>query len=415
MKMAKLDHWVREKEGLAVLDREAIEALQLRKLNLLLARERKRGGYYRNLPARVEHLSEWEKLPFTTEEDLRKNGHRMLLLSQSLVERVRTEKTSGTGGAGKRVYYSAADQERTVSFFAAGLSELVNAGEKTLIAMPFSGENGLGELIADAIRLLGACPVAAGVGKSYRELSGLMEREKPETFVGMPVPLLSLLRLGSGKSLQRALISADACPDGVLEEIGKYLAGPSPAVRLSAAGRIYPHYGSREMGLGGAVTCPAFEGMHLRENDVYPEIIGEDGRTLPRGEWGELVITTMQADAMPLVRYRTGDRTRILREDCPCGSRLCRIDRVTRLGESGDMAVLDDIFFRRPEVIDYRAGLREGVLWISGYRTASGGGLPDEWKGHPIRYRWQPASKDQAPCYPAKRRILTENDTGAAR
>ena len=69
--------------------------------------------------------------------------------------------------------------------------------------------------------------------------------------------------------------------------------------------RLYPHYGSRECGLGGAVTCPAFEGMHLRENHIIPEIIDAAGNVLPDGACGELVMTTIGADAMPLIRYRT--------------------------------------------------------------------------------------------------------------
>ncbi len=70
--------------------------------------------------------------------------------------------------------------------------------------------------------------------------------------------------------------------------------------------------------MGGAVTCPAFEGMHLRENHILPEIIDENGKVLPDGEYGELVLTTIGADAMSLIRYRTGDYTRILPK-CPCG------------------------------------------------------------------------------------------------
>ena len=93
--------------------------------------------------------------------------------------------------------------------------------------------------------------------------------------------------------------------------------------------KLYPHYGSRECGLGGAVTCEAFEGMHLRENHMIPEIIDEKGNVLPEGEYGELVLTTIGADAMPLIRYRTGDHTRIL-PPCPCGGVTKRLDIVSR-------------------------------------------------------------------------------------
>lgn len=393
--IAALDVWVREKEGLPVLTREAVEELQLNKLNRLLKRERERGGFYRNLPDHLSYLSALSGLPFTTEEDLKDQGHRMVLLSQSQVERIRTEETSGTTGRAKRVYYSVADNGRTVSFFAAGLSELVHPGEKAMICMPFTGPGGLGELIAEAIRSLGAKPLQVGIGKTYRELLRVLVEERPETFVGMPVPLLSLLRLREKGSLKRALISADACPETVTKEI---------EARLGS--RLYPHYGSRETGLGGAVTCPAFSGMHLRENDIIAEIIDEAGNPLPPGAWGELVITTIQAEAMPLIRYRTGDYTRLMPEICPCGSVLARLDRVVRLGGKSRMEQLDSQVFRIPEIVDYRAVQREGTLYLEGYAAGLCQDLPRELLGYPVRWELQPFSEENLPCYAAKRSIL---------
>lgn len=406
MKISNLDIWIRKKEGmegLHSLTRADIEILQLKKLNRLLKREKQRDGFYGKLPERMESLSELSSLPFTTEADLNRNGNRMVLLSQSLIDRVRTENTSGTTGQAKRIYYSEADNERTVSFFAAGLSELVYPGEKTMICMPFSGHHGLGELIAEAIERLGAKPVAAGIGKSYGELLRILKEEKPETFVGMPAPLLSLLRLYPDSSLKRALVSADACPGTVVEQIEMHLET-----------RLYPHYGSRELGLGGAVTCPAFEGMHLRENDIIPEIIDREGRVLPIGEWGELVITTIQADAMPLIRYRTGDYTRLLPEDCPCGSKVRRLDRVTRIGVTNLMNALDEQLFAFGEVVDYRAEFTDGILQVNGYLQGKCPDFPHELKGYPVQYQWRQVKADMSPCYIAKRRVIKgKNDQGS--
>ena len=125
MKTAALDLWVREQEGLDLLTEDKMEQIQLRKLNALLARERERGGFYREFPDHLSDLSGLSGLPFTTEADLLEQGHRMVLLSQAKIDRIRTEETSGTTGQAKRVYYSAADNERTISFFAAGLSEQI--------------------------------------------------------------------------------------------------------------------------------------------------------------------------------------------------------------------------------------------------------------------------------------------------
>ena len=394
MKISKLDDWVKEKENLECVTRQEIEAVQLKKLNRLLMREKERCGFYKHLPERLESLSELAMLPFTTEEDLNKHGNRMVLLSQSLIDRVRTQETSGTTGLAKRVYYSEEDNERTVSFFAAGLSELVNPGEKTMICMPFSGHRGLGELIAEAIVRLGAKPLTVGIGKTYGELLQVLDEEQPKTFVGMPVPLLSMLRLRPNSSLKRALVSADACPKTVIQKIEEQLGT-----------KLYPHYGSREIGLGGAVTCPAFEGTHLRENDIIAEIVDEQGNILPRGEWGELVVTTIQAEAMPLIRYKTGDYTRLLPEECPCGSKICRLDKVVRLGEKSLMKELDDRLFQYEEIIDYHASLEDGVLRITGYIKEACKELPSMLEGYPVQYTWSLVFNNDAPCYMAKRSV----------
>ncbi len=394
MKRTNLDGWIRRQEGAQSLGREQIEEIQLRKLNILLKREKERGGFYGSLPDRLDTLEDLRRLPFTTEKDLIREGHRMVLTSQSGIERVRSQETSGTAGKAKRVYYSAKDNERTVSFFAAGLSELVFPGEKVMVCMPFSGNRGLGELIAEAVGRLKGIPLAAGTGRSYGELLDMLDFERPRVFVGMPVPLLSLLRLRPENSLERALVSADICPDTVKKEI---------EARLGT--RLYPHYGSREIGLGGAVTCPAFEGMHLRENDLIAEIVDEEGRVLPRGEWGELVLTSIEADAMPLIRYRTGDITRILPEPCPCGSAVIRLDRVRRRSRCPAMEKLDDRMFQYEEVVDYRMRMEGDTLYAEGYLRKDRADFPEELEGYPIRYRWKTVAMEDMPCYAGKRKI----------
>ena len=394
MKRTNLDGWIRRQEGAQSLGREQIEEIQLRKLNILLKREKERGGFYGSLPDRLDTLEDLRRLPFTMEKDLIREGHRMVLTSQSGIERVRSQETSGTAGKAKRVYYSAKDNKRTVSFFAAGLSELVFPGEKVMVCMPFSGNRGLGELIAEAVGRLKGIPLAAGTGRSYGELLDMLDFERPRVFVGMPVPLLSLLRLRPENSLERALVSADICPDTVKKEI---------EARLGT--RLYPHYGSREIGLGGAVTCPAFEGMHLRENDLIAEIVDEEGRVLPRGEWGELVLTSIEADAMPLIRYRTGDITRILPEPCPCGSAVIRLDRVRRRSRCPAMEKLDDRMFQYEEVVDYRMRMEGDTLYAEGYLRKDRADFPEELEGYPIRYRWKTVAMEDMPCYAGKRKI----------
>ena len=377
MQRSRLDALILEQEGLAPTSRAEIEAMQLNKLNALLQREHHRQGFYRDLPASLRSLDELQSLPLTTAEDLAAHGNTMLLLSQGAVERVVTGRTSGTTGASKRLFYTAGDLERTVRFFAAGLGELIFPGSVTMICFPFSGPNGLGDLIAEAVLRLGARPLRVGVGKSYAELSEILAREQPDTFVGMSVPLLSLLRVCGRGSLRRALVSGDACPDAVLR-CAEALLGST----------LFPHYGSREMALGGAITCQAHAGMHLRENHVIAEIIAPDGTPLPEGEWGELVITTIGMEAMPLVRYRTGDRARVLPGPCPCGSVFRRLDTVSRLDAEAFLR-LENAVFSLPWVADYRAvrgpdGLRLEALTCGGPPKA----LPEiaaGWSLRPVR------------------------------
>ena len=284
-----------------------------------------------------------QTLPFTTPEMLSANPGKFLLTSQSEVSRVISGATSGTTGAAKRVFYTERDTDNTIGFFAAGISEMLAAGEKCFIAFPFTGSFGLGDLIAKAVERLGGVPIRAGFGQTWREMCSLVRQTKPETYIGFPVTLLSLARMyGSDFPVQRALVSGDACPEGVMEELEKILGS-----------KLYPHYGSRECGLGGAVTCTAFEGMHIRENHIIPEIVDEHGNVLPDGEYGELVLTTIGADAMPLIRYRTGDYTRIL-PPCKCGGVTKRLGRVSRKEDAISIEKMDSELFGISALVDYR-------------------------------------------------------------
>lgn len=391
MKRSRIDAFLREQEGMERVTRESIREMQLRKLNALLAREKARGGFYRQLPERLERLSDLAALPFTTDEDLAQNAPGLLLCSQAEVQRVLSDATSGTTGTAKRVFYTEGDCKNTLALFEAGLGELIFPGSVTMICFPFSGPNGLGELIARAVEALGAKPLRLGAGLRYEEYAAALEKEKPDSFVGMPVQLLSILRLCGRGSLRRALVSGDACPQAVLRGCEEILGS-----------RLFPHYGSREMALGGAICCQAHAGMHLRENHVIAEIVDEAGRPLPEGERGELVITTIGMEAMPLIRYRTGDYTRILPGPCPCGSQVLRLDAVHRR-ETEEIAALDEALFSLPFVADYRARRSGGRLELE-ILTCGEGELP---KLDAI-LRCRRAGGAGRTLYAGKRKVVTE-------
>lgn len=401
MKRTALDNWISKTDALPEMTRAALEALQLQRLNETLARLKVRGGFYRDFPEKLDSLEQLRTLPFTTAEDLSAHPEKFLLTSQSEVSRVISGATSGTTGPAKRVFYTDADTENTVGFFAAGISEMLAKGETCFIAFPFTGPFGLGDLIAKAVERLGGIPVRAGFGQTWGEMLALIRKTQPQTYIGFPVTALSLYRLwGEDFPIRRALVSGDACPEGVMRELEKALGS-----------KLYPHYGSRECGLGGAVTCPAHEGMHLRENHIIPEIIDGHGNVLPDGEYGELIITTIGAQAMPLIRYRTGDFTRIL-PPCPCGGVTRRLDTVSRKDGSISMEELDSALFRIPELVDYRV-TQKGKLFIQAYGT-----LPSEapvltavkrlYPQQEAHVCLVPARMAQRPAYLGKRHIIRE-------
>ena len=400
MHRVRMEDWICREEGLPCLTEETLHALQLKKLNILLKKLREKGGIYEDLSVEVKNLKELQNLPLTDSTLLRERPSQFLACSQSQVSRIITEATSGTTGGAKRVFYTEEDLRHTVGFFASGISEMLNKGEKCLIAFPFSGPSGLGDLIAKAVESLGAIPIKAGFGQSYGSMISLIEQEQPETYIGFSVPLLSVFRLYPGEfPIKRALLSGDSCPDGVMKAL------PMP---------LYPHYGSRETALGGAVTCPAFQGMHLRENHILAEIIDPAGTPVPDGEWGELVITTIGMEAMPLLRYRTGDTARFLPEKCPCGGITRRLDRVTR-AESGPVSMenLDSCLFSIPEVIDFRAFLGNKLrLEIYSLRKDIGVQIQkciaEICPQIPTEIILHSAGQAQRPAYPGKRHILKE-------
>jgi hypothetical protein len=115
-----------------------------------------------------------------------------------------------------------------------------------------------------------------------------------------------------------------------------------------------------ESGFGLAVQCAAHESHHRRDVEFIAEIIDPASeRPLPDGQWGELALTSLLNEAMPLVRYRTGDITRRVTAPCTCGGYLPRLDkikgRLANIAQPYPIHALDEALFRLPELLDYRA------------------------------------------------------------
>jgi phenylacetate-coenzyme A ligase PaaK-like adenylate-forming protein len=136
---------------------------------------------------------------------------------------------------------------------------------------------------------------------------------------------------------------------------------------------VLNHYGMTETGFGLGVQCLAKKGCHLRDTDFLIEIVDPDtGAQLPRGQFGEVVISSLKLRAMPLIRYRTGDVSRILVSPCECGGTLPVLDTVRgRVKNTGagllSIHSIDELLFGEPDVWDYSAVVRDGLLHLTVY------------------------------------------------
>ncbi len=323
MHKVPLEDLIVRQEEMPFFSRENLEKHQLELLNAQLKRAKAVSPFYKNYPDEVSSLEDLSTLPFLTAEDLRENYTKLCLSSLEELTRIRTEYTSGTSGAPKKMAYSDYDSERTTEFFANGLAELIFPGDRVIICFPYTDSLSLGGLVGEAVRRIGAHPLLPGHDRTFGEFLDIIRENEANVYLGPPVLLLSLLRLEPNTTLKRALVSGDHCSETVLGKCEEILGT-----------KLFPHYGLRESGLGCAYTCTAHAGMHIRENDIICEIIDETGAPLPDGDWGELVITTVGLEAMPLFRYKTGDFARIIGGVCPCGSDVKRLEVVGRISKN---------------------------------------------------------------------------------
>ncbi|MCI9597306.1 MAG: phenylacetate--CoA ligase family protein [Firmicutes bacterium] len=323
-----LDLWTAKKLGMDAreLSREAIEEYQLRKIKETFQWAVSHSPFYAEL-YQYKKLETWEdfrQLPFTTPQDTAERGGDMTCVPQSQISRIVTMETSGTTGKPKRIYFTEEDQELTKDFFHHGMRLLVDPSDTIIILMPCRRPGSIGDLLKTGLERLGAGVVPYGLPDGSREddmkILKLMEKEKVTCAVALPTQLAALAQKADGFQIpmKTVLLSAE------------YVSRESRTRIKKAWGcRVFEHYGMTEMGLGCAVSCPVLEGCHVREADLYLEIIDpKTGMPLPDGQEGEVAFTTLTRKGMPFIRYRTGDWSSFLPEPCSCGSLLKRLSRV---------------------------------------------------------------------------------------
>ncbi len=349
-----------------------LETWQMARLRETITYARRESGFYRNILRGVDESElktrqDLSVLPFTNSEQLRKYGAQWLCCPSSRVERVVTLKTSGTTAEPKRVFFTETDLERTIVFFEHGMTELIEKNDTVGILMPSAQSGSVGDLLSRALLRIPAAPVPLGPVSDIAQSYDAVRRAGCDCIVGIPVQVLALAEYGSRQPreqrahLRSVLLSADTTPEALIRRVAEL-----------TGGEVFTHFGMTELGFGGAVECREHNGCHVRENDIIAEVVDQKtGRPIPDGQIGELVFTTLRREAMPFIRYRSGDMGRLITERCGCGSCLYRIQPVGGRLETrfSDISLwdVDERLFSCEGVVDHETRIEDGTLYVTAY------------------------------------------------
>ncbi|AFM00927.1 coenzyme F390 synthetase [Desulfitobacterium dehalogenans ATCC 51507] len=359
-----LESWIGRKitgSSSGILASEGLKEYQLNKLGETLDYVREKSSFYQRHLGKTDytltHLEDMAKLPFTTADDLRRFGQEMICVKPSDIHRIVTLQTSGTTGQPKRVFFTEEDQELTLDFFHQGMLTMVKHGDRVLILLPGRVPGSVGELLQRSLARAGAEGLAHGPVCNPQAALEHMIQDGVNVLVGIPTQILTLARVQKKMQvpippLRSVLLTTDYVPHSIVRELVKVWGC-----------QVFNHYGMTEMGLGGGVDCQGFNGYHLREADLYFEIIDPStSRPVQEGQSGEVVFTTLTRTGMPLIRYRTGDYSRFILEACPCGTVLRNLERVRSrdrvdlgAGKILSMADLDEAIFALDGVLNFSA------------------------------------------------------------
>jgi len=324
--------------------RSEIAQLQLERLQSTLQRVYRNVRFYRRkfdelgfLPEDCTSLADVAALPFTTKEDL-SNSYPYGMFAVPLREVVRIHSSSGSAGNPLVVGYTSRDL-RTWARLAARLMTAAGVTKDDVVQITFNyGLMTGGFGVHYGAEALGASVIPTGTGNTFRQVQ-IMRDYRTTTLVSTP---------------SYALVIADKLSEIGLDpkelhlRIG--LMGGEPwdeARRQDIENRLlcqtFDLYGlSEAMGPGVAGECEYRQGMHLNEDYFYPEIIDPvTTQPLPPGESGELVITTLAKEAVPLVRFRTGDRCTLNLDPCSCGRTFARLSRI--FGRTDEVVIVKGV------------------------------------------------------------------------
>jgi len=324
---------------------DKLKELQFARLKSALERAYQNEYYRKKIaehgvkPTDIKSLTDLEKLPFTTKEDLLNNYPTGLMVS-SPRELVRYHMSSGTTGKPKVIPYTRKDIQTWTELMARTLAA-VGVCQDDIVQNCYGYglfTGGLG--FHYGAEALGATVIPVGGGGTDRQIQ-IMQDMGTTVLTCTPSYAIYL-----GEAIQERGID----PLSIRVRISQCGAEPwTEEMREQIEelwgfkekdGGAYDIYGLSEMGGPGVATeCQLKHGMHVWSDHFIPEIIDpKTGEPLEPGKWGELVLTSITREAMPLIRYRTGDLTALIPEPCECGRTHPRMRRIT--GRSDDMLII---------------------------------------------------------------------------
>lgn len=309
-------------------------------------------------PYSIESLADLEKAPFTTKQDLRDNyPYGMLAVPQSEVREIHM--SSGTMGVATVGAYTEKDIQIWGECFARGV-EYADGGDDDIMHVCYGYGLFTGGLGAHYGGIDAGCTtIPMSAGNTERQIKVLKEMGSTiicctpsyamhiaDTAIEMGVDPKKDFTLRAG------IHGAEPFSDNFREELERKLDY-----------KVLDVYGLTEtMGPGVAIECMEQDGLHLAEDHFIAEIINpETGEVLPDGEWGELVLTTVDREASPVVRYRTRDITRIVPGECACGRTHKRIARLQ--GRTDDMMIIRGVNVFPSQIENVMKEFEEVASW----------------------------------------------------
>jgi phenylacetate-CoA ligase len=324
------------------LPREALEAIQLRRLQETLSRVYATVPFYRKQfdasnvrPSEIKSLDDLKRVPFTTKQDLRDN-YPFGMFAVPLENVVRIHASSGTTGRPTVVGYTARDIETWSRLMARSLCA-AGATPNDIIHNAYGYglfTGGLG--VHYGAERLGASVIPISGGNTKRQVI-IMQDFAPTVITCTPSYALHLVEVAEDMGVKfkdlkfkAGILGAEPWSENMRAEIEQKMNIKAMDI-----------YGLSEViGPGVSIECvEAQNGLHIFEDHFIPEIINPDtGDVLPLGETGELVFTSITKEAFPVIRYRTRDITSLNPEPCICGRTHVRMNKVS--GRSDDMLII---------------------------------------------------------------------------